>query len=162
MYSNGDIVVHHREGLCTIEGTTNIRGDEYYLLKAKRGSDENIYVPIATADSIIRPVMTIESADRVLKYMSELSDDMIANTKQRRDLFKKRLLNGSVEDIVYLAKQLFLYRTLAAMPENVKFGVLDIELLETAENILFDELELTYGIEKSKMFDYIRNRMMTL
>ncbi len=159
MYPINSVVVHRREGLCVVTATKDINGEPYYILSAKRGSGESLYVPIAKADQIIRGVMSIENADRVLEYMCTLSDDIIANTKQRRDYFKKKLLNGTTEDIVYLAKQLYLYRTLAQMPENVRFGPLDIELLESAENILFDEFEITYGVEKSKMFDFIRSRI---
>ncbi|MCD8209441.1 MAG: CarD family transcriptional regulator [Coprobacillus sp.] len=159
MYPVNSIVVHRREGLCVVNATTEINGEPYYVLSAKRGAGESLYIPIAKADQLIRSVMSVENADRVLKYMCTLSDDIIANTKQRRDNFKKRLLNGSTEDIVYLARQLYLYRTLAQMPDNVRFGSLDLELLETAENILFDEFEITYGVDKSKMFDFIRTRI---
>ncbi len=165
MYEVNSLVIHRREGLCDIVDITNINGKQYYTLKARRGDGENIYVPVDNANAIIRDIMSVESADKMLMYMKSLNDEIIANTKQRRDYFKKKLSSGSIHDIIYLAKQLYLYYQELDdndLPDNVKFGPIDIELLESAENILFDELELTYNVPRESLRSYIINRMNSL
>ncbi|MCD8204352.1 MAG: CarD family transcriptional regulator [Coprobacillus sp.] len=165
MYEVNSLVIHRREGLCDIVDIKDINGKQYYLLKARRGDGENIYVPVDNANAIIRDIMSVESADRMLLYMKSLNDEIITNTKQRRDYFKKKLSSGSIHDIMYLAKQLYLYYgdvSEDGVSEDIKFGPLDIELLESAEDILFDELELTYNVPRDSLRDYIINRMNSL
>ncbi|MCD8195196.1 MAG: hypothetical protein LUD22_02755 [Coprobacillus sp.] len=155
MYEVNTVVMHKREGLCTINGIVDMGGKKYFQLNAKRGEGDNIYVPVETADGIIRPLMSKEVANSILLYMRDLSDEIIANTKQRRDYFKKKLLSGNVEDIVYLAKQLYLYNTEKDLPADVHFGSIDIELLEQATNILFDEFEYIFNLNREGIYDYI-------
>lgn len=155
MYEINSVVMHKREGLCTINGIVEMGGNKYFLLSAKRGDGDNIYVPVDNANGIIRPLMSQEVANSLLLYMRDLSDDIIANTKQRRDYFKKRLLSGNAEDIVYLAKQLYLYNTEEELPADVHFGSIDIELLEQATNILYDELEYIFKLNREGIYNYI-------
>ncbi len=162
MYEVDSVVIHKHEGLCTIQGIVDMGGKKYYLLKAKRGDNENIYVPVENADTIIRTLMTKKAADSILKYMAGLSDDIIANTKQRRDYFKKKLLSGQIEDIVYLAKQLYLYDTKKDLPADVHFGNLDIELLEQATNILYDELEYIFNLNRDGIYNYISSYLSSI
>ena len=106
--------------------------------------------------------MDKENADGILMYMLQLEEEFNANTKQRRDDFKRRIASGNILDIVYLVKQLYLYQTAEQLPEKVKFGPVDFDILESAKNMLLDELAITYDVDRDKITDYIDKKMKEL
>ena len=57
MFKVNDSVIHCREGLSTIVGVNNMNGKDYFLVSVNRNSGETIYVPVDTANNIIRPLM---------------------------------------------------------------------------------------------------------
>ena len=162
MYSIGEIVVHKREGLAKIVVDKTMMDKKYFLLTLLRGNGETIYVPFDSCDDIIRPVMSVENADNILRLMKNLSFEFNINTKQRRDDFKKRIVSGNIEDIVYLVRQLHDFNNSSSLPEKLKFGQMDFYLLEKARDYLFDELALAYNIERSLIDNFIENRISTL
>ena len=150
-------VIHKREGIANIVSTALISGKQYYLLKAARGDGETIYVPGDSSENIIRPIMNEDEADKVLKYMSSVKKEYTSNTKQRRDFYKRLLNSGETQDIAFLSMQLRIYNTMEHDLENdeMKLGLMDIDLLTKADNILMDELALTYNKDRDKVKDFI-------
>ena len=69
MFKINDSVIHCREGLSTIIAINNMNGKDYFLVSVKHNSGETIYVPVETAESIIRPLMDKKAADELLKYI---------------------------------------------------------------------------------------------
>lgn len=159
MYKVGDVVIHYRDGLSEIIGTTIMNDTEFFLLRAKRGGDVKIYVPLLKATQIIRPVMDKENADGLLKYMSSITETFIANTKQRRDDIKRRLASGNIYDIAVLCHFYYLAFVLNQVPENVKLGQMDYEMLTNAKNFLYDELCITYGVALEELEKFVENRL---
>ena len=162
MFKINDTVVHYRDGIAIITGTTLMAGNEYFVLNVKRVGNVSVYVPVSKADNIIRDVLSIEQADELLRYAKEIPESFIGNTKQRRDDFKRRLASGDIKDVIYLCKLLYLFKTLPSLPEGVKFGPMDIEMLYDAHNRLFDELAITYGQDRSVIEDYAVQRAKSL
>lgn len=162
MFKINDTVVHYRDGIAIITGTTLMAGNEYFVLNVKRVGNVSVYVPVSKADNIIRDVLSIDQADELLRYAKEIPESFIGNTKQRRDDFKRRLASGDIKDVIYLCKLLYLFKTLPSLPEGVKFGPMDIEMLYDAHNRLFDELAITYGQDRSVIEDYAVQRANSL
>ena len=151
-----DRVVHCREGLSTIVGETNIAGNEYFIVASDKGDHrENIYVLKTRTENIIRSVMSKEDAQKVIDFMKEVKPGFISNTKQRRDLYKKKLLSGNVYDLAFLAVQLYFFNYLNANGQVVKLGPTDLQMLKDAEAILFDELSISFEIPRQEMSDRI-------
>ena len=147
-YEIGDKVIHFRNGVSTIVGTTQMADRDYFVIHALRGDGENIYVPVLGSDNIIRPVMNEKEADELLHYLASIQKEFNSNTNQRRDAYKRRLNSGKIEDIAYLYRQQWLYEK---YPEDVKLGPSDIEMLQYATNIFLDELSLTYNVDREKI-----------
>ena len=150
-------VIHKREGLAKIVSTALIADKQYYLLKAARGDGEMIYVPGDSSTSIIRPIMNPAEAQEVLDYMASVKMEYTSNTKQRRDFYKRLLNSGETEDIAFLTMQLRIYELSNHDSENpdMKLGVMDIDLLSKADNILMDELALTYDKSREDIKEFI-------
>ena len=161
-FNLNDLVMHCREGLSTIVDTKVMGDQEYFLVKANHGSGETIYVPKNRSTAIVRHLMSESEADDILRYAKTIEKDFNSNTKQRRDDFKRRIASGNILDIVYLVKQLYLYQTAEQLPEKVKFGPVDFDILESAKNMLLDELAITYDVDREKVTDYIDKKMAEL
>ena len=152
-------VIHCRDGLCTIISMTKLNDKDFYIVKVSHGDAETTYVPFASADSIIRHIMSKEDADNLLKEMKKMEKSFVANTKQRRDAFKRLLSSGDVKDIAYMCRQYTLYKL---DPEGVKLGAVDNDMLTHASNMLFDEFSLTYGVPREEIEIFMEERMKKL
>lgn len=159
MYELHQKVVHFRDGVAEITGTVVMFEKDYFVIKAERGSGEAIYVPIDTADKIIRPLMEVETADKVIAFMKEATIEFTPNTKQRRDSFKRRIGSGNPYDMGFLAKQLYLYDNQQELGMVVKFGPADLEMLKTANEILKDEFALVYNVDRDQITAFVEERI---
>ena len=163
MYKINDAVIHCREGLSTIVAMNNMNGKDYFLVSVNRSSGETIYVPVDTAENIIRPLMNKKEADDLLKYIKKIKKDFNSNTKQRRDAYKKKLSSGDVKEIAYLYRQLYFYEKIGGENNTeIKLGPVDLDMLGYAENMLMDEFSLSYNIPRSEVRDFIEKRMAKL
>ena len=147
-YKINDRVVHAREGLSTITNITTMMDREYYVVVADKGDRENIYVLKERTENIIRPIMTLEEGMKVVEYMKSVKAEFISNTKQRRDQYRKRLLSGNVLDLAYLSRQLYFFNYYNSHGQVVKLGPTDLQMLKDAEKVLFDELALSFEVER--------------
>ena len=155
-------VIHCREGLSTIIGSKEMNGKEYFLVQVNRISGETFYVPVDSADSIIRHIMTVKEADELLKLVKKIGKDFNTNTKQRRDAYKKRLSSGDVKDIAYLYRQLFFYNKLGKNNDEIKLGPVDLDMLNYATNMLLDELTITYNKPREVIANFVEQRIESL
>ena len=163
MFKINESVIHCREGLSTIISTSTINDREYFLVKTNQTNGETIYVPVASADSIIRPVLGIDGADNVLKYIKGIVKEFNTNTKQRRDAYKRRLASGDVKDIAYLYRQLYFYYQIGGEENTeIKLGPVDIDMLSHAKNMLLDEFSLTYKVNRDEVESFIEKRIQSL
>ena len=151
----GDKIVHSREGLSTITGETSIAGNEYFIVHSDKGSKDNIYVLKTRTDSLIRPVMSKEDALKVIEYMKGVEAAFISNTKQRRDIYKKKLLSGDVNDLAFLSRQLYFFNYYNSHGQVVKLGPTDLQMLKDAESILFDEFALSFKVDRELVADEV-------
>ena len=156
-FKKGQLVVHRRDGMAKIGDTTVISDKEYFIVNTIRGGGENIYVPKERADFIIRPVMNKDEAEELVAFIKDIPLDYNTNTKQRRDNLKRRLYSGDVKDIAYLFKQLFFFKTLK--DGSIKFGPVDIDMLNYATGNLLDELTVSYDMDRSDIEEFIYNKI---
>jgi RNA polymerase-interacting CarD/CdnL/TRCF family regulator len=156
-YKIGQQVIHCRDGLAVVVGTTNMADKDYYVVKTIRGSGENIYVPVDRADQIIRFLMSEKEANQLVAYIKTIPMEFNPNTKQRRDAIKKRLLSGDIKDGAYLLKQLFFFKE--QNDGSIKYGALDIDMLSFASNNLLDEFAISYNVDRDKIEEFIFNKI---
>ena len=162
-FSVNNEVIHCREGLSTIIGSKEMNGKEYFLVQVNRNSGETFYVPVDSANNIIRHIMNTEEADELLRLVKKIGKEFNTNTKQRRDAYKKRLSSGDVKDIAYLYRQLFFYHKIGAEAnDEIKLGPVDLEMLNYAKNMLLDELAISYSQPRDTVEAYIEKRIASL
>ena len=163
MFKINESVIHCREGLSTIISMSTINDRDYFLVRTHHASEETIYVPVASAESIIRPVLEEKAADDVLRFIRDIKKEFNTNTKQRRDAYKRRLSSGDVKDIAYLYRQLYFYYQIGGEENTeIKLGPVDIDMLSHAKNMLLDEFSLTYKVNRDDVEDFIEKRIKKL
>ena len=163
MFKVNDSVIHCREGLSTIVAMNNMNGKDYFLVSVNHNSGETIYVPVDTANNIIRPLMNKKDADELLIYIKKIKKEFNSNTKQRRDSYKKMLSSGKVKEIAYLYRQLYFYEKIGGENNTeIKLGPVDIDMLTYAQNMLMDELSITYEVKRDEVKDFIEKRISKL
>jgi len=155
MFKINDKVVHAREGLSTIVDITKMMDRDYFVVHSDSGKGENIYVLVENTGNIIRPIMDKSAAMKVIEYMKTIAAEFIANTKQRRDQYKKKLLSGNAMDLAYLSRQLYFFNYYNANGQLVKLGPTDLQMLKDAEKILFDELALSFNVAREAIDKYV-------
>ncbi len=156
-YQIGQQVIHCRDGLAVVVGNTSMADKDYYIVKTVRGTGENIYVPVDRADQIIRFLMSVEEADKLVDFIKTIPMEFNPNTKQRRDAIKKRLLSGDIKDGAYLFKQLYFYKT--SNDGSIKYGALDIDMLSFAANNLLDEFAISYKKNRDEIEAFIFDKI---
>ena len=155
-----DVVVHCREGLSTIVGETDIAGNAYFVIVSRKNPKENIYVMKSRTEHIIRPVMDDAQAKEVINYMKTVDAAFISNTKQRRDLYKKKLLSGNVYDLAYLSRQLYFFNYYNSHGQLVKLGPTDLQMLKDAEAVLFDEFAISFSAPREEVADVVSSLLV--
>ena len=154
-FNVNETVVHSREGLSTIVGKTEIAGNQYFVIVSRKNPKENIYVLTTRTDNIIRPVMSEKDAKEVISFMKTVDAAFISNTKQRRDLYKKKLLSGNVYDLAFLSRQLYFFNYYNSHGQLVKLGPTDLQMLKDAESILFDEFAISFNKPREEIAEVV-------
>lgn len=157
IFEKGQLVVHCRDGLATVSDETTLGDKEYFIVRTLRGGGENIYVPKDRSESIIRPIMDEKKAEELIAYIRTVELEYNSNTKQRRDSLKRRLMSGDVNDIAYLYKQLYFYKT--QTDGSIKFGPVDLDMLNFASNNLLDEFAVVYKKDRNEIEEFIDNKL---
>ncbi len=157
-YKINDKVMHFREGLSLIVEEKEMNGISYYIVEVVNGG-ERVYVPTDKADAIIRPLFDKKELDELLDFMKPIRPDYFNNTKQRRDVFKKRLGSGDIHDLAYLTMQLYYFKHPEEVDTPVKFGPADVDMLKYAARTMFDELALALKIDREEVEEIIYKMM---
>ena len=153
-YKVKDKVMHFREGLSFISEEKEMNGVAYFLVEVISGG-EKVYVPKDKADAIIRPLFNKKELPELIEFMKPIMPEYFNNTKQRRDVFKKRLGSGDIHDLAFLTMQLYYFNHPEEANTPVKFGPADVDMLKYAARTIFDELAISLKIDRDKVEEHI-------
>ena len=71
--------------------------------------------------------------------------------------------SGDVKEIAYLYRQLYFYNLIGGENNTeIKLGPVDIDMLSFAENMLMDELSLTYVVPREEIKDFVEKKISKL
>lgn len=154
MLEVGKIIVHKKHGICTIKEHIQMMGQDYYKLVPNFDETMSIFVPVSKEQELLREVLTKDEATELVSFMREINDDVIADTKERRDTFQKKFSTGELKDLAYVCRKLFLLKQ-EKEKTNTKFCLTDSNMYEKANKMLLDEFSLAFNIDRSLIFDYV-------
>ena len=154
-YKLNQQVMHFREGLSVISELKEMEGTKYFIVTPLHEGGEKIYVPVERADAVLRPIISKKEVPELVRYMAGVTPEYFSNTKQRRDVFKRRLGSGDIHDLAYLAMLLYFFRNPEEIETPVKFGPADVDMLKYATRTLYDELSIALKMDREEVEEYI-------
>lgn len=160
MFEMGTMLVHPTYGVCKVVhvgkiDTRNVKDERlYYTLIPLYDSKSKLFIPTDSDSVGVRPVMTKESALKLVASLPALEPIAVQNEKEREKLFKELIRTGNCEDISRIIKTLYL-RKKARLTAGKKVVSLDEKYLLLAREQLYGELAVSLGIDKNGVEEYI-------
>lgn len=160
MFEMGTMLVHPTYGVCEIVQIgkiqmKNVKNDHvYYTLVPLYDKKSRLFIPTDSDGLGLRPVMSKESAQKLVDNLAEMEPIPVQNEKEREKLFKELLKTGNCEDISRIIKTLYL-RKQARLTAGKKTVSLDEKYLFIAREHLYGELAVALGIDKEGVEAYI-------
>lgn len=167
MFEAGEFIVYGSVGVCKVTeiGTLNLDGISedrlYYTLSPVYSDKSVIYTPVDNEKVIMRPVITRTEADELVKDIESIETMTLKNDKTREEAFKQALHTCDYREWVKVIKTVYL-RRLSRIEQGKKITFIDEKYLHIAEENLYGELAIVYGMPKSEVEDYITARVKGL
>lgn len=164
MFQVNDVVIYGHHGVCEITGIGKLKmpmADQekiYYTLRPVYHKESAVYAPVENRKIIMRPVITKEEAEALVKRIPEIETVWIVNEKAREVQFKETLHTCDCEELVKIIKTLY-ERKQQRIESGKKVTVVDEKYFRQAEDKLYEELAFVLGMEKKEVGTYISAHM---
>lgn len=153
-------------GVCEVEDITKLsdirhadRNKLYYILKPLYQNGQ-IFVPVDTDKIFMRPVLTKQEANDLIDLIPSLDAEAFfsGGTQQLVEHYKQSISTHKCEDLVKLLRSIYLKKQ-SVLKQKRKFGQVDEAYMKQAEELLYGELAVSLGIQKSEVQAYIDSRI---
>jgi CarD family transcriptional regulator len=164
VFKKGEYVVSGNKGVCVVENITTLsisgvdKEREYYILKPIYVAGSTVYVPVDTADSSMRRVLSREEADRLIQAIPDIPLISIANDKFLEQEYKGCMKTNDCADWVRVIKTIYL-RKQKRLQAGRKVTAVDEKYSRLAEDNLYGELAVALEIPKTEVKNYIAREM---
>lgn len=160
MFQKGDYVIYGHNGICCIQDITTLdipgvdKNRKYYLLKPVYMSGSTVYTPLDTAETLLRPAMSKEEADNLIKSIPDIPVIPLSDEKTLEQTYKKYMRSNNSKAWVQLIKTIYLRKENRIMAGH-KVTALDSRYFDLAESSLYGELSVTLGKPREEVKSYI-------
>lgn len=166
MFEVGEYIVYGNTGVCKVEevkemkvpGTKNDR--LYYTLEPVYDKGCRLFTPVDNEKVIMRRVLTEEEADSLIERIRDIETLWVSDEKHREQIYKEAIRTCNCEDWIRIIKTLYL-RKKSRLAEGKKVTSNDAKYLHLAEDNLYGELSIVFGMPKNEMEDFITKRVET-
>jgi len=160
MFSIGDYVVCGNKGVCRVENIAPLEisdtdnNEDYYILKPIYSPGSTVYISMSTADEKLRPVLTKNEADSLVKMMPGIPDIAVDNDKQLEGEYKNCIRSNDATELAKLIKTIY-HRREARFAAGRKETALDAKYFRMAGDYLYGELAISLNIPREEVEGYI-------
>lgn len=164
MYQTGNLVVYGIHGVCRIveleERTVDRKRVQYYVLEPLEASGARYLIPTHNEAAVakLRPVMSREALEEMLRSENVREDAWIADENQRKQHYRELINSGDRAALVRMVSTLHRHKAAQASAGR-KFHLCDDNFLRDAEKLLSSEFSLVLGIEPSQVGNYVLTAM---
>lgn len=157
MYNIGEYVVHKGDGVCEIidiERKSFYSGEkpqEYYILKSVYNKEVIIYVPVNNCDSI-RKVLDTAQIHELILDMPNQEQIKVENAREKNKEFRKNIVSNDPNNLIRVIRTLYLEKLNKAANKNYSYN---IDIMQSAEKLLYEEFAFALGIDTDDVLDYI-------
>ena len=102
MFEKGDYVIYGNNGICRVQDITTLsisgidKNRKYYLLKPVYSSGSTVYTPVDTAETLLRPALSREEADSLIRSIPDIPLIPIADEKTLEKTYKEYMRSNSL------------------------------------------------------------------
>ena len=155
-FSEGDLAVYPAHGVGCIESieSKQINGDtmNFYMMKIVENGMV-IMIPTTNVESVglrdVIPETEVPEVYKVMKKKGQGADNQTWNRRYRE--YMDKIKTGSIYDVAEVFRDLFNLR----LEKDLSFG--ERKLLDTAQNLLVQELSTAKDIDEDEMMQEIEN-----
>ncbi len=160
MFKKGEYVVSGNRGVCVVEDITTLdisgvdRERKYYILKPVYVAGSTVYVPVDTADSTLRRVLSREEADRLIQGIPEIPLITISNDKLLEQEYRGCMRTNDCTEWIRIIKTIYL-RKQKRLEAGRKVTAVDAKYYRLAEDNLYGELAVSLQMPRCEVESYI-------
>lgn len=160
VFEAGSYVLCGSHGVCRIEEITtmNLSGvgkeRQYYVLSQVYTCGSRLYIPVDNDKILMRPLLSEEEADLLIKRIPEIEELWVPNEREREQAYKTALQTCDCREAVKIIKTLYLRKKLR-LENGKKVTAVDMKYLHLAEEQLYGELAVVLSMEKDRVESYI-------
>ncbi len=160
MFSKGDYVIYGTNGICLIQDITTLtisgvdKKREYYFLKPVYLSTSTIYIPVDTADGVLRKAVSKEEADELIKSIPDIPLIELVDEKTIEYTYKEYMHVGNCTSYIQLIKTIYVRKEKRLLNGN-KITAVDSRYFKQAEDCLYGELAVALDMSRDEVRTYI-------
>jgi len=164
MFKIGDVVVYSASGVCRVEDICKKSfgsfSANYYILKPLMQNGSTVFVPTENSalTSKIHPVLSKAEFVSIFDTVLKTEPCRPENELLRREKFAEILESGNrsalmlmIYDLKNLAKE--------QQQNSRRLHIADEKLLNTAENMLFEEVAYVFEIDKTQAPEFLKEQL---
>lgn len=165
MFEKGSYVIYGNSGVCEVVDVTtmDIEGISkdrlYYVLKPYEQKSGTIYAPVDGTKTVIRQIISAEEANALIDDIPNIEDLWVPNERQREEKYKECIRSCQCRELVKIIKTLYMQKK-RRNAQGKKATATDDRYMKMAEENLYSELSIVLGIPKSKMVQYISDKIV--
>ncbi len=160
MFSVGEYIVYSGNGVCRVEaiGTMDIEGiskdRQFYTLIPVFSTGKTVFVPVDNKKVVMRPVISKEEAELLVKDIKSVEPLWIRDDKKRENAYKECMRECNINSLVGMIKAIHL-RTRERLEEGKHAIASDERYEKAAKEFFYGELAIALNMDKDKVEDYI-------
>lgn len=164
MYEVGKLVLYGTEGVCSIAEIQVMKvghqRSKYYVLRPVNREGATVFVPVDNEAllSKMRPLLTAEEIEDMLRRVQQEERLWIDNPAERKVEFQRILLSGDRYELLRMMRGLYETRkNLQSRGRRLRTN--DEQILRDSEKLIDDEFSTVLGIRRREIPAYIRAKL---
>ena len=162
MFEKGAFVIHGSNGVCRVDDIGPLVGmgsgdKEYYTLTPIYTNGGKIFCPVDNLRIVLRPVLTRSEAESLLAKVGDLEELPIVDEKKREEAYKQAFYSGECKNLVRMLRAIHI-RGEQRSAQGKRATASDERYMHMAEDCLFGELAISFGITREEAKDIFVSR----
>lgn len=160
MFQVNDIVLYSSSGVCKItEITQKEIGNQkidYYVLKPVYENRSTVFVPTKN-EALLAKMRRLLSKEEIYALIREMPEEeliWIEDDAERKEEYRKLLLEGDRRQLVKLIKTLYLHQQ-KRLEAGKRVHIADSQFLREAEEALYNEFAYVLGLKREEVLPFI-------
>ena len=164
MYEIGEKVLYGIHGICRVSDTEERMVDrvkrQYLVLEPVDQAGAKFYVPTHNAAALakLRPLLTREALEELLRSEEARQDSWIADENERKQSYRELINSGDRVALIRMVGSLHRHKQ-EQIEAGRKFHQSDENFLRDAEKLLSAEFSTVLGIEPGQVGSYVISAM---